>query len=142
MKSFSSYLIFEGKCRQAMEFYQKCLGGKLLLMPYSQMPQPKEGGCAEFPEKCKDWIMHARLSNAAGVLMASDTRPDLPVQQGNNFFISIHCEDIAETERLFKALSENGSVEMPLQETFFATRFAMLKDQFGVKWMLNVEKAQ
>ena len=72
--------------------------------------------------------------------MASDTRPGVSIEQGNNFFVSINCESVKEAEKIFKALGRKGTVEMPLQETFFAHRFAMLTDQFGIKWMLNFEK--
>ena len=135
MKNINTYLIFNGNCRQAMEFYKKCLGGVLYLSTYGEMP----GGCSEFP-KAKDWIMHGRLTIKTEVLMASDTRPDMPINQGNNFFVSVQAESIEEAEKIFKALSERGTVEMPLQETFWAIRFAMLTDKFGIKWMLNLEK--
>ena len=137
MKNINTYLIFEGKCRQAMEFYQQCLGGKLHMMPYSQAP-----GCADMPKEFQNWIIHARLNCASTVLMASDTKPGVPVTSGNNFFISIDCENLPEIEKLFKALGVNGNIDMPLQETFFAIRFGMLTDQFGVKWMFNLEKKQ
>ena len=135
MKSMNAYMIFEGHCRQAMEFYKKCLGGELHMVPYSQMP----GGFSEFP-KAKDWLMHARLTSGSVVLMASDTRPDMPVQRGNNFHISVTCESIQEAENLFNALSEKGKIKMPIQETFFALRFGMLTDQFGTHWMVNLDK--
>ena len=136
MKNTNTYLIFDGNCRRAMEFYKRCLGGELYMMTYSEMP----GGCADFAKEAKDWIMHAKLASGPAVLMASDRHPQVSIQQGNNFFISINCEDVKETEKLFKALSEKGKVDMPLQETFFALRFAMLTDQFGIKWMLNLDK--
>ncbi len=135
MQDMNAYLIFNGNCRTAMEFYKQCLGGVLHMMSYSEAP-----GCSDLPQEYKDWIIHSRLTFKSTVLMASDTRPGMPVQQGNNFFISINCESIQEVENLFKALVVKGEVNMPVQETFFATRFAMLKDQFGIKWMLNLEK--
>lgn len=136
MKSMNPYLIFGGNCRQAVEFYKKCLGGELSMMTYADAP----GACTDFPE-CKNWIIHARITTKAFVLMASDTRPGQPVEQGNNSFISIDCESVQEIEELFKALSEKGESKMPLQETFFAKRFAMLTDQFGIHWMLNLGKS-
>jgi PhnB protein len=137
MKGINAYLIFNGNCRKAMEFYKKCLGGVLYLSSYSDMPG---GAGADFPKKAKNWILHARLAIKTLVLMASDTRPDMPITQGNNFFVSIHCESIKEAEKLFKALGQKGRIEMPLQETFWAVRFGMLTDQFGIKWMFNFEK--
>lgn len=136
MKNMNTYLIFEGQCRSAMEFYKKCLGGELYTMSFGEMP----GGSGDIPQNAKDWIMHAHLAGKSFTLMASDTRPDLPVKQGNNFFVSINCEDVNESEKLFKALSEKGIVELPLQETFWAERFAMFTDQFGIKWMINLDK--
>ena len=136
MKIINTYLIFDGNCRKAMEFYKKCLGGALHMNTYSEMP----GGSADLPKKCKDWILHARLTMPSAVLMASDTRPGVAIQQGNNFFVSINCDSIKDAQKLFKALSVKGKVDMPLQETFWAVRFGMLSDQFGIKWMINFEK--
>lgn len=135
MKKMNPYLIFEGNCRQAMEFYKKCLGGELTLMDYGQAP-----GCGEMDPKYKNWIIHARITHKSFVLMASDTRPGWKVERGTGFSISIDCENRQEIEAFFKALSEKGEITMPLEETFFAERFAMFKDQFGVSWMLNLEK--
>jgi PhnB protein len=137
MKSMNAYLIFEGNCRQAMEFYKKCFGGELHTVPFSQMP----GGISGFPQ-AKDWLMHARLASGPVVLMASDTRPDIPLKRGNNFHISINCADVQEAEKLFSALGEKGKIKMAMQETFFAVRFGMLTDQFGTHWMINVDKPQ
>lgn len=136
MKSINTYLIFEGTCRKAMEFYKKCLGGELHVVPFSEMP----GGAGDIPKEARDWLMHAALTIGPSVLMASDTQPGMPVKQGNNFFVSIQCDSVPETEKLFKALSEKGEVTMPLQETFWAQKFGMLVDQFGIKWMLNLHK--
>jgi PhnB protein len=83
--------------------------------------------------------MHARLSNGKTLLMASDTVPGRPFQQGNNFSVSIHCESLPEIEKLFTALAENGKVSMPLDDAFWGARFGMLTDQFGIHWMLNYE---
>ena len=83
--------------------------------------------------------MHARLTKGQAVLMASDTTPGMPYQQGNNFSININCESLAEIERLFTAFSEKGKVTVPLQDTFWGARFGMLTDQFGVNWMFNFE---
>ena len=135
MRSLNTYLIFDGNCRKAMEFYKKCLGGVLYLSTYGESPD-----AAKLPAKARKWIIHARLTIKTLVLMASDTHPGVAITQGNNFFVSINCENVKETEKIFKALSKKGNVEMPLQETFFATRFGMLTDQFGIKWMLNLEK--
>jgi PhnB protein len=72
--------------------------------------------------------------------MASDTMPGMPFAQGNNFSVTIDCESVEEIDRCFAALSEKGKVTMPLQKTFWAPRFGMLTDRFGINWMLNLEE--
>jgi PhnB protein len=133
MKEMVTYLNFDGNCRQAMTFYQRCLGGELHMMPFSEVP-------GDHPKEAKDRIMHARLANGSAVLMASDTMPGMPFQRGTNFAIAAMTESLEETERLFSALSENGKTTMPLQDTFWGARFGMITDQFGINWMFNFEK--
>lgn len=133
MTEATTYLIFDGNCREAMKFYEKCLGADLYLMPFSEAP-------GDFAKQAKDRIMHASLRKGIPILMASDTMPGMPFQQGNNFSIAIACENVQEIDRLFAALGENGKVTMALQETFWATRFGMLTDQFGINWMLSLSK--
>jgi PhnB protein len=135
MQDVNTYLLFNGTCRPAMEFYKKCLGGDLQMMNYSDAPQP----CSQ---NAKDLVMHARLANGSTILMASDCPPDRPVKEGNNFSISIGCKSVQEIDKIFGAFSEGASVTMPLQETFWAERFGMLTDKFGVNWMFNLEKKQ
>jgi PhnB protein len=135
MKEINVYLIFNGNCREAMTFYQKCLGADLQMMPFSDMP----GG--KIPPEAKDRVMHARLTKGATVLMASDNMPGMAFQPGDNFSVCLNCESISETERLYKALTEKGQIKMELQETFWALRYAMFVDQFGIHWMLNLDPA-
>ena len=136
MKEITTYLTFDGNCRQAMSFYEKCLGAELYMMTFSEAPcdLPPAG------KEAKDRIMHARLSKGQAALMASDTLPGMPFEQGNNFSISINCESLQELEKFFAAFGENGKVTMPLHDTFWGARFGMLTDQFGVNWMFNFEK--
>jgi PhnB protein len=122
-----------------MEFYQHCLGGKLHLVTYAQMP----GACDTpgFPKEAGSWIMHARLEVKEDIsLMASDTRPDMLVTAGDNFFVSVQAENIEEAQKIFSELSQKGTIEMTLQETEWAVRFGMLTDHFGIKWMVNLDK--
>jgi PhnB protein len=135
MKEIVTYLNFDGNCREAMEFYQKCLGAELSLTPFSEAQ-------GEFSKEEANRIIHARLTKGATLLMASDTRPGMPFVQGTNFSVSIQAESAEEIETLFQALSENGKVVMPLQDMFWGARFGMLTDQFGVRWMINFEKAR
>ncbi len=133
MKEINNYLIFDGNCREAMKFYEKCLGAELQLIPFSEMP-------GDAPAEAKDRIMHARLAKGPAVLMASDTMPGHAFQQGNNFSVSVQCESVQEIDSLFTALAQKGNVTMPLQHTFWAARFGMLTDQFGINWMFNLDE--
>lgn len=133
MKDFTTYLTFDGNCREAMAFYKTCLDAELNIFSFSDAPSP-------MPPEAKDRIMHARLSKGTGVIMASDNMPGMPFTQGNNFSISIDCDSAEEIEKLFNAFGDNGKVTMPLQKTFWAARFGMLTDQFGVNWMFNLNE--
>jgi PhnB protein len=133
MKEMITYLNFDGKTRDAMEFYSRCLGAELFLMPYAEAN-------VEAPPEARDRIMHAKLTKGSCVLMASDTMPGMPFQSGNNFYICLNCESLEETERAFAALGENGHVMTPLQDMFWGARFGVIVDQFGVGWMFNFEK--
>jgi|SRR3954451_17726588 len=134
MKEINAYLIFNGNCRQAMTFYQKCLGSDLQLITFGDM-----GGNA--PPDSKDRIAHARITKGAAVLMASDNMPGMPFSAGDNYFVCVHCESGQEMDQLFAALSEKGKILQAPQETPWAKRFAMFTDQFGTNWMLNFPKA-
>lgn len=136
MKELNTYLTFDGNCREAMTFYEKCFGAELQVMSFADAP-PGQVECAK---EAKDRVMHARLTKGPAVLMASDTMPGMPFQQGNNFSITINCESAQEIERLFAAFGEKGKVKMPLQDTFWGAHFGMLTDQFGINWMFNFEK--
>ena len=134
MKAIVTYLNFNGNCREAMKFYQRCLGGELSMMPFSEAP-------GDLPKEAKDRVMHARITkDGSALLMASDTMPGSNFVQGTNFSISIDCQSAEETDRLFNAFSENGKITMPLQDAFWGARFGMLRDQFGINWMFNFEK--
>ena len=132
MKGVTTYLNFDGNCGEAMTFYEKCLGGKLEITKFSDMP-------GHTPPGSGDRVMHARLTNGSRILMASDTMPGMPFQAGNNFSIAIECDSLPEIEKLFAALSDRGQVGMPLQDTDWGARFGMLTDRFGVRWMFNYE---
>jgi PhnB protein len=136
MKDIHAYLIFDGNCRNAMTFYAKNFDAKLQIMSFGEAP-------GEMPQDAKDRIMHARLSKGSTTLMASDSMPGTPHHVGDNVFISVQCDSVEEIEKLFKSFSEKAkAIKMPLQETFWAERFAMVTDQFAVNWMFNLDKAQ
>jgi len=126
------YLNFQGQCEVAFKFYAKCLGGKIeTMVPYEGTPVA--------PYVPPDWvkkILHARLTIGSAELMGADSPPDR-YKKPEGFSVAIQIEQAAEAERIFQALLEKGSVQMPLQETFWATRFGMLVDQFSIPWMIN-----
>jgi len=135
MNQLATYLTFDGKTREAMEFYKECLGGELSLFKYSEAP-------GEFPAAEGDRVMHATLTNGPITLMASDTMQRAALRQGNNFSLSLHPESLEETERLFAAIGKGGTIAMPLQDTFWGARFGMLTDRFGIQWMFNFDKSK
>ena len=133
MKEAQVYLLFNGDCGAAMAHYGKALGAQVEMQTFDQAPIPDEF-------KAKGKIIHARLQRGPTVIMASDCRPNDPVQVGNNFSVSLQCESREEVDRLMKALGEGGKVLMPPADTFWNAYFGMLTDRFGVSWMLNHEK--
>ena len=133
MKAFIPYLNFAGNTREAMEFYHKCMGpGAELTVQTFGEAQGAKGDLA-------DRVMHARLSGATMVLMASDNMPDHQFIVGNNVWITQDCESVEEIDRLFAAFAEGGQVMMPLATQFWGARFGMLTDKFGINWMFNHE---
>jgi PhnB protein len=133
---FNPYLLFDGQCEEAFKFYEQTLGGKIESM-LTHEGTPAE--CDAPPEWGKK-ILHARMTIGDTVLMASDTPPG-HYQKPQGFSVNISVNKPEEAERIYQALAENGSVQMPLQQTFWATRFAMLSDRFGIPWMINCEQA-
>jgi PhnB protein len=128
------YVIFDGQCRDAFTAYEKCLGGKAQLMTYGD--SPPTGGPAQPP----DHIMHAHLEAQGAVLMGSDgPGGDGPKE---SVWVSLTTESVADAERIFGELGSGGQVIMPIGETFWALRFGMLRDRFGVSWMVNCSKPQ
>jgi PhnB protein len=129
------YLTFNGRCEAAFKFYEKVLGGKIeAMMTYGSSPMAEQTS----PE-WRNKIMHARLSIGDKILMASDAPPDR-YEAMKGIMVTLGIDDPGEAERIFRALSENATVQMPIQETFWARRFGMLVDQFGTPWMVNCEK--
>jgi PhnB protein len=92
------------------------------------------------PPEWRSKIMHARLSVGDEILMGSDAPPDR-YEQMKGFSVTLGIDDPRDAERVFHALSKNGTVQMPIQKTFWAARFGMLVDQFGTPWMINCERA-
>jgi PhnB protein len=132
--NLNPYLNFPGTCEEAMNFYAKVLNGNIeAMMRFEGSPMEKNVP----PERVKK-IMHARIRWGDHTLMASDAPPDRfkPMQ---GFSVSINLNDTAEAERIFTALTEGGTVEMALQQTFWAKRFGAFTDRFGAPWLINCE---
>ncbi|MEO7400975.1 MAG: VOC family protein [Polaromonas sp.] len=131
------YLFFEGRCEEALTFYQGAVGAKLIdLMRFKDSPQPQAGGgCPEGSAPPPDKVMHASFSIGDTTLMASDGMASgKPEFKGMS--LSITAASDAEAKRLFDALGDGGHVQMPLTKTFFASSFGMVADRFGVSWMV------
>jgi PhnB protein len=129
----STYVNFAGKCAEAFRFYEKHLGGKIgMVMTHGQAPDQSKVN----PE-WKDAVLHARIALGDTELMGADIPDAQPMRSA---YLSLGVDSDAEAERIFSALSEGAEVFMPMQETFFATRFGQLRDRFGINWMIICER--
>jgi PhnB protein len=131
----SAYLSFNGNCDEAFKFYEKCLGAKIVAsIPYEGTPAGKDA-----PADWQKKILHVRLVKGEQVLMGSDAPPG-HFQKPQGVSVCISVDKAEEAEKIFKALSEKASeMHMPLQETFWAERFGMFVDRYGIAWMINCE---
>lgn len=130
------YLFFQGRCEEAINFYRKALGAEVqMLMRFKESPEPAPEGC--LPPGSEEKVMHACLRIGDAEIMASDGNC-AGTQAFQGFSLSITAADEADCERKFNALSEGGTVQMPLGKTFFAKSFGMVADRFGVGWMVIV----
>ena len=132
-----TYLNYGGNCEEAFKFYEKHLGGKItMLMRHGEQPntQNVQPGWANA-------VLHARINLGGTELFGADIPPDR-FQPIRSAYLSLTLESDAEADRVFALLSEGGQIFMPMAETFFASRFAMLRDKFGTSWMLLHPKPQ
>ena len=127
------YLFFDGRCEEAVEFYQRALGAKVeMLLRFKDAPES-----GHTPAGAENKVMHCSLRIGEATVMASDGHcHGKPSFQG--FGLSLTAADVAEAERLFNTLADGGKVNQPLVETFFSPRFGMVADRFGVPWMVVV----
>jgi PhnB protein len=129
------HLSFSGQCEEAFKFYEQSIGGKIeFIMTYGDSPV-----AAQAPPGWAEKVMHATIRVAGQTLMGGDAPPD-HFQKPQGFALAISLNDAAEAERMFNQLAEGGSVQMRLEKTFWAERFGMLTDRFGVPWMINCAK--
>ncbi len=134
MASFTTYLHFNGECDQAFNFYKSILGGQFnSFMRYKDIPGDTSGS---------DHIVNVALSLAPGVdLMGSDGPPgEAEGIVGTNFSVVFNVDSQADADRVFNGLVEGGTVVMPMGDTFWGAYFGMLKDKFGISWMISFAK--
>ena len=135
----NTYLNFPGTCAEALDFYVKHLGAKILMKgTYGAMAV--QGGPQNLPPGLKaESILHSRFQIGDTIVMASDGPPER-CQPMRSAYLAVSVESNEEAERIYAALTEGGEVFMKMEETFFAHRFAMFRDKFGINWMLIHEK--
>ena len=131
----NTYLTFETQCREAFEFYRSVFGGEFLFVQTFGDGPPD----LQVPDNERDRIMHVSLPVGSSVLMGSDrtTASEPPLVAGNNFSIAIEGRSREHCDEVFARLSEGGSVQMPLQETFWGAYYGLWTDRFGISWMVN-----
>ena len=131
------YLFFNGDCEEAMNFYAKVFDGKVDgLTRFSEAP-PGVGHDGDASASSANRVMHVTFESASVRFMASDGREGKEYKDGN-VSLALATSDLAEGERIFKALSEGAEVEMQLADQFWGARFGMLTDRFGISWMMNI----
>ena len=140
MKKVEPYLIFDGQCEEAVALYKQVLGAEVLFsMRFKDSPEPSPPGM--LPPGFENKIMHLHMKIGANSVMATDGGGCSGERKGfHGFSLTVSLDDTAEAERVFAGLSADGTVNMPLTETFFARAFGTLTDKFGVGWMIMVEK--
>ena len=135
----NSYLMFNGQCEEAFKFYEQCLGGKITDM-MTHRESPDASMTEQLPPEWLDKILHVGMMIGDQELMGSDCPPEY-YEEPKGFSVSINLNDPDKAESIFNRLAENGTVQMPFQKTFWAYRFGMLVDRFGIPWMINCDKA-
>ena len=133
----NAYLNFDGQCETAFQFYEQVFGGKIQgVFRFAGTPMENQ-----VPPEWREKIMHVTLKAGDNVLMGTDVPPAHNQGAPRGFAMTVGVSDAAEAERIFHALSEGGTVRMPLQQTFWAIRYGMVVDRFGIPWMINCEAA-
>lgn len=134
MMKLNPYLSFNGNCAEAFKFYQTALGGtNLMSHTFGGSPM-----ASQVPPDAANKIMHARMEVGGDTLMGSDAIGDR-YKAPAGVAVSLSIDDAAQAERVFNALSDGAKIDMPIQKTFWAERFGMLTDRFGIPWMINCE---
>jgi PhnB protein len=130
----TTYVNFAGKCAEAFHYYEQHLGAKIgMMMTHGQNPNPASGSTGE----SKDAVLHARIAIGGTEVAGADISKAEPMRSA---YLTLNTESDGEAERIFSALSAGGQVFLPMQETFFASRFGQLRDRFGINWMILHER--
>jgi PhnB protein len=137
MATINSYLTFNGNCREAMNFYKDCLGGKLMLQTVGESPLSDK-----MPQQMKDSILHAALTSGDLVLMGSDMVDDRGLIKGNGVSLVLNCTSEAEIRSAYSMLSAGGNATHPLELTFWGALFGGLTDKYGNLWLLSFEQSK
>lgn len=127
------YLNYPGNCKQAFEFYQQQLGAKIITM----MTHGENPATSNVPDDWKDAVLNASIEIGGAIVMAADIPHAEPMRSA---YLTLHLSTVEEAENVYAILSEGGQVFMQMEETFFAQRFAMLRDKFGTSWMLLCDR--
>lgn len=132
----SPYLSFKGQCEAAFKFYEKCLGGQIgAIFHYAGSPMADQ-----VPADWQDKVMHGSVTLGDLVLMGGDLVPD-QYEEPQGFSLSVQLTNTDEADRIFRELAGGGRIVMPLEKTFWAARFGILVDRFGIQWQINCEGA-
>lgn len=137
MAQIQPYLFFNGRCEEAIGFYQRVLGAEVEMMMRNK-DAPPDALPPGMPPGSENLVMHATLKVGDGVLMASDGMAG-GAAKFSGFSLSLTCPTEAECRRRFDALAEGGRVDMPLGKTFWSAAFGMVTDRFGVQWMIGLD---
>ena len=137
MTKMYTYVNFAGKCAEAFKFYEQHLGGTITMM----MRHGEQPNGPDVPPEWRRAVLHARLSIGGTELLGADIPPDR-FQPIRSAYLTLTLGTDQEADRVFALLSDGGQIFMPMQDTFFASRFAMLRDKFGTSWMLLHPKPQ
>ena len=130
----TTYVNFAGTCAEAFRYYEQHLGAKIgAMVTHGQNPAPSPYKTGEW----KDAVLHARIAIGGTELAGADVPKAEPMRSA---YLTLETESDSEAERIFSALSDGGQVLMPMQETFFASRFGQLRDRFGINWMIMHER--
>jgi PhnB protein len=128
------YLAFDGRCREAFQFYERAFGGKIVFMQtIGESPMAKD-----MPPEAHGRVMHVTLHVGDQVLQGADAPPGQFTKPAG-FSVALHFDNVVEAERVFNALAQNGKVQMKFQPTFWAKGFGMLIDQFATPWIVNAD---